>query len=161
MKSIRCTRFMNGFTLIELMIITAIIGILAAVAIPAYQDYAIRARVSESLILASSLKQTIAENAANGGVLNLGTPGVDGVPVFPGTPNVSGLTVNTVGEITLTLSLLAGNGTLVLAPRDGALGLLPGTVPGNAIHWNCNAAGSVKGGSNGTLPAKFAPAECR
>jgi hypothetical protein len=55
----------------------------------------------------------------------------------------------------------AGNGTLVLAPRDGGAELVAGTIPVNPITWNCNAVGSAKGGTNGTLLAKYAPAECR
>jgi len=151
----------SGFTLIELMIVVAIIGILAAVAVPAYQDYAVRARASEGLELASGYKTTVAENAANASQINLGTPGVGGTAAFPGTRNVSNLTVAPNGEIVVTMSPVAGNGTLILAPRDGASGLTQGVVPTNQIAWYCNAAGSAKGGSAGSLPAKFAPAECR
>ncbi len=148
----------QGFTLIELMIVVAIIGILAAIAIPAYQDYTVRSRVTEGLSLAASYKTSIAENAANG--LAFAT----GIPAFVATPNVTGMAVAANGEITITYGANAGNGTLVLAPRDGGAAgaaLAAGTIPTNAITWNCNAATSTKAGSTGTLQAKYAPANCR
>src|SRR5690606_18596534 len=110
----------KGFTLIELMIVVAIIGILAAVAIPAYQDYTVRARVTEGLSLASALKVTVAENAANGIALNNNTPGVGPVPAFTATNSVDNMTVAAAnGEITITYGSNAGDGSLILAPRDG------------------------------------------
>jgi type IV pilus assembly protein PilA len=156
----------KGFTLIELMIVVAIIGILAAVAIPAYQDYTVRAKVTEGLTLASGLKVTIADNAANGIALNNNTPGVGAAPAFTATRNVSGLAVAEVnGEITVTMNATSGNGTLILAPRDGGAALAgtatASTIPTNPITWMCNAAGSTKGGTAGTILAKYAPAECR
>lgn len=151
----------QGFTLIELMIVVAVIGILAAAALPSYQDYTVRAKVTEALQLASGHKNTIAENAANGVALNAGTPGVGTTPAFVATRQVSALSVNEAGEITMTLAAAAGNGTLVLAPRDGAQPLTAGVIPGNHIAWHCNAAGSSKAGTAGTLPARFAPPECR
>lgn len=154
-------RVQKGFTLIELMIVVAIIGILAAVAIPAYQDYTVRAKVTEGLSLASGLKNTVAENAANGIDLNNNTPGVGTTPGFTATRNVGNITVATNGEITVTMVATAGGGTLVLAPQDGAAALVNGTIPTNPITWNCNADTSSKNGTKGTLKAKYAPAECR
>src|SRR5881628_2979972 len=83
----------KGFTLIELMIVVAIIGILAAVALPAYQDYTIRARVSEGLVLASSAKLAVAENSANGQAFAAGWS----KPVA--TVNVASIDIDSTGAI--------------------------------------------------------------
>jgi len=147
----------KGFTLIELMIVVAIIGILAAVALPAYQDYTVRAKVTEGLSLASGAKITVSENAASGNAFALGytaptaTANVDGVAIDAGN-----------GEVTITYSAAAGNGTLILAPRDDAAALAAGVVPASgSITWNCNAAGSAKAGAAGTIEAKYVPSDCR
>ncbi len=151
----------KGFTLIELMIVVAIIGILAAVAIPAYQDYTVRAKVTEGLSLAAGLKTTVAENAANALPFDTSVA----APATFETRNVQTIAVAAgSGEITITYKAAAGGpATLVLAPRDGNAGaaLQNGTIPTNGITWNCKADGSTKLGTNGTLKAKYAPAECR
>jgi len=147
------------------MIVVAIIGILAAVAIPAYQDYTVRAKVTEGLSLASGIKATVGENSANAIALNRGTPGVAPTPAFIPTPNVNNIAVDAGnGEITITYEAAAGGGTLVLAPRDGGAAgaaLASPAIPVNPLTWNCNSAGSTKAGSAGSLLDKYAPANCR
>ncbi len=138
----------KGFTLIELMIVVAIIGILAAVAIPAYQDYTVRARVTEGLSLAGSAKITVAENAANGAAtLDLGW-------TAPGpTPNVTSLVITpATGVITITYTARAGAGDIIMTPSSAGVALAGGTVPTSSINWVCNT---------GSLLAKYRPSECR
>ena len=140
----------QGFTLIELMIVVAIVGILAAIAIPAYQDYTVRARVTEGLSLASAAKTTVAENAMSGSSsLKLGWT----KPTA--TNNVSSVDVDsTSGAITVTyVSAIDGGKTLILVPNAPAgTALVAGTIPGDAISWTCNT---------GTLDARYRPANCR
>ena len=186
----------KGFTLIELMIVVAIIGILAAVALPAYQDYTVRARVTEGLALAQAAKTAVAENNANGNAFaagytgNAGTRSVGEVACFaagctPALLNTAFTTANSEGigiqlengHISIGFSTAvqpAATNRLVLnATASGAaLGAVtPGTattsVPAPAnIRWDCYAAGvatraTLAVAGNPTLPARFAPAECR
>lgn len=138
----------QGFTLIELMIVVAIVGILAAIAIPAYQDYTIRAKVTEGLSLASAAKTTVAENAM------VGTSPLSAGWVAPAsTANVSSVSVNdTTGVITISYTGSAGNGTIELSPTSGGKQLSAGTVAPASVTWTC---------TGGTLEDKFRPSNCR
>jgi type IV pilus assembly protein PilA len=143
----------KGFTLIELMIVVAIVGILAAVAIPAYQDYTVRARVTDGIALSMTAKKAVEENASVGNALNLGW-------VAPtATANVGSVALDgQTGVITITYTnvIAAGSPTLLLTPTSAGAALAAGTVPtGGSIEWRCGGA------NGGTLDAKHRPATCR
>ena len=130
----------KGFTLIELMIVVAIIGILAAIALPAYQDYTIRAKVSELLLAASGFRTAVTEQAQTNNTLQ--NSGV-------------GLTVNVVGKV--TGGTVTTNGTIVVAGSTAATSVgadvtvtLTPTFTGGTVTWLCQGT-----------PVKYMPASCR
>jgi type IV pilus assembly protein PilA len=171
-------KLQQGFTLIELMIVVAIIGILAAIAIPAYQDYTIRAQVSEGLNLAAAAKAAVAESFLNNGEA-------------PQNRTVAGMSVNaadTQGKYVAAVNVVNGridvtygneaNNQLTTGPA--ILTLTPYETADLSIIWRCGTAvdptaaggatalmGISGGGVNATYAAptnldpKYTPAACR
>ena len=140
-------KIQQGFTLIELMIVVAIIGILAAVAIPAYQDYTKRANVTEGLSLAGASKTALTEYFNSNNKFNVlpGSVGLATAASIKGNA-VRSVDVATLGLITITYNTkVISGGTLVLSATTGAGG----------VQWKCKAP------STSTVKAQWLPSSCR
>jgi len=156
----------KGFTLIELMIVVAIIGILAAIAIPAYQDYTIRAQVSEGLTLAAAAKAAVTETYLNTGVA-------------PADRTAAGMSANSSDTFGKYVSEVDVENGVIRITYDGAdvngniagniVELVPYLSTDNSVNWACEGetdvggAGSLMGDdkSSADLPAQYLPASCR
>ena len=160
----------KGFTLIELMIVIAIIGILAAIAIPAYQNYTIRSQVTEGLSLADGWKTSISEYYAQNGSFPTSSSSAGGA----GTVAVSGasqgkyvgsIAVTTGGEIVVVYTGSQANAKLSAAGAH-TLGLQPGLDGNNDVIWVCGTASTptgvsvTSGGVATTIAASYLPNSC-
>jgi len=160
----------KGFTLIELMIVVAIIGILAAIAIPAYQDYTVRSKVTEGLTLAGAAKIAVAEGFQSNDLPGVAAASADWALNFKATKYVSGITIGAAtGVITITYGpnppQINGN-TIILTPNIPKGTALAAGATGN-VDWACNGNGNTTSvalglvGGKGSVLERYSPTQCK
>lgn len=160
-------RRVRGFTLVELTTVVGIVGVLASIAVPAYHQYIVRARVVEALVMGGHAKTAVSELIYTGRA----NPAGYATLVAPvSTTNVASLTIDpATGVVTVVTTARAAAGSIVFSPYTGINSPLPdGTAPfippSGTINWQCMTATStpiVPGVAPGTLQARYAPASCR
>ena len=160
----------KGFTLIELMIVVAIIGILAAIAIPAYQDYTIRAKVTEGLALADAAKIAVSQAFQANDITGVASASLEYAANFTPTKYVSNILISaTTGAITILYGAntpqISGK-TIILTPN--AQGAILAAGAGGNIDWACESVARTTAGARllqttggATVPARYAPTECK
>lgn len=136
----------NGFTLIELMVVVAILAILLSIAVPTYQNYSIRAQNSECLSVAAPAKEFVSETVQSQGiVIDNGSADLSGWAPPPATARCSSVEVEAAtGVVTVTTNVAGTSGEFILTPTQAN--------GSDAIEWTCTAPG---------VPANHAPATCR
>jgi type IV pilus assembly protein PilA len=167
----------KGFTLIELMIVVAIIGILAAIAIPAYTDYTVRSKVTEGINLAGAAETAVAEAWQSGDIAGLQALALSWNTTTPFTPTkyVTNITISAVNGTIKVVYTGAPSGiaqfganayTVYLQPNINKNALVTGAV--GSIDWACAsqtgqtaAANLLTGVTLGTMPAKYVPSQCK
>ena len=142
----------QGFTLIELMIVVAIIGILAAVALPAYQDYTVRAKMSEVILAASACRTSVTETYQSNNAASLPVAGKWGCEASaPTTKYVQSIGTNDTGAI----QVLVNTTNLTQIPATGGINLVPTAANGIVSAWTCGP------NLNNSTLAKYLPGSCR